>query len=227
MAMRWRWPPENSWGNRSAARSGRPTSSSRLRMRRLTSGASMVSLVTSGSAMMVPHAHPRIQRGERVLEHGLDRAPVVAQVDAAQAPRAPCPRSGWSRPWAPPAGAPASPSSSCRTRTRRPSPSVLPGGIANEMPSTARTDVRGPRQKRPRFTGKCLREVHAPRSSRASASLIGRPRASSARAGAVGHARRSGRILLLAARRWPSGSAGGRRTPAGATPDPAAGPRWR
>ena len=54
MAMRWRWPPENSWGNSSAERSGSPTSSSRWRMRLRTSPAESDSLVTRGSAMMAP-----------------------------------------------------------------------------------------------------------------------------------------------------------------------------
>ena len=55
IAMRWRWPPENSCGKRSAERAGRPTrSSSSQHALAHRVGASTVSLVISGSAMMAP-----------------------------------------------------------------------------------------------------------------------------------------------------------------------------
>src|SRR5215813_6839980 len=54
IAMRWRWPPENSCGKRSAARSGSPTRSSSRNRRLRTSADANDSLVTSGSTMMEP-----------------------------------------------------------------------------------------------------------------------------------------------------------------------------
>src|SRR6059036_2468626 len=78
MAMRWRWPPENSWGNRSRER-GQPDHVEELGHSRGHRRAieALVGDERLGDDGIDPHA--RIERGERVLEDGLDALAVEVQ----------------------------------------------------------------------------------------------------------------------------------------------------
>src|SRR5262245_10577678 len=162
MAMRCRCPPENSCGKRSADRSGRPTSSSRRCARRLTSPPSIVSFVTSGSTMM-----------ERTRIRGLSDANGSWKTACTERRYAlsPSPPS-WCRSWpskrmTPPVGSSSRSTSFAVVVLPHPdsptNPSVLPVGMTNETPSTART-TSTLLAKSPRFTGNSLARSRASRS---------------------------------------------------------------
>ncbi len=156
MAMRWRWPPENSWGKRSAERRGERRRDRADRRRACAPRPpSACSLVTSGSAMMALDAHAWIERGEGVLEHRLDRLAVVPAPGGIERSADRAPRSGCRRRSAPRARARAWRSSSCRSRIRPPRRASARSRSRTRSPSTARTTPWSP-PKNPRRARKCL-----------------------------------------------------------------------
>src|SRR5712692_10592173 len=84
MAMRCRWPPENSCGNSWAERSDKPTSSSN-RLTRSDLGRVEALVGDQGLGDDGVHAHPRVERREGVLEHGLHRPSILPDVVALEA----------------------------------------------------------------------------------------------------------------------------------------------
>ena len=230
-AMRCRWPPENSCGKRSAARAGRPTRSSSSQHALRTSARPAASLITSGSATIVPHAHARVERAVR--DPGRPPAPPGdsgAQLRADRARARPRPRSGSLPPSAAPAAAPACDVVVLPQPDSPTSPSVSPRSRVNETPSTARTVPRL-RPSSPRRTGKCLVSashleerahagVSAPGSADSGASVEPAARTCPASTTDSGGA-------SAAAALHHGGSAGRRRSPRPAAPGRAAGPRWR
>ena len=75
MPMRWRWPPENSCGKRSACSGGSPTRSSRSRTRALDVAATGHAVQFHRLADDLAHALAGIQRRVGILEDHLHLAP--------------------------------------------------------------------------------------------------------------------------------------------------------
>ena len=82
--MRWRWPPENSCGKRSACSGRRPTSPSSSRTRSGISDRGCVPWMRIGRPMIAAHALARVQRRVGVLEDHLHVAPRRPQLRAAE-----------------------------------------------------------------------------------------------------------------------------------------------
>src|SRR5690554_5904796 len=71
IAMRWRCPPENSWGYRCLASGSRPTSC-KARMTRASCWSWLSVVNRQAFADNFGNGHARAQAAERVLEHNLD-----------------------------------------------------------------------------------------------------------------------------------------------------------
>src|SRR2546428_5177068 len=153
MAMRCRWPPENSCGYRVAARAGRPTRSSSSATRRRRPAASRSVLITSGSATMAP---TRMRGSSDAYgswktawtERRYARSPSRPSADTSRPSNRMLPAVGFSRPRMS-LDVVVLPQPDSPTRPR-----VAPAGMSNETQSTART--RPVDQPRPRRTAKCF-----------------------------------------------------------------------
>src|SRR5499425_824582 len=161
IAMRWRWPPENSCGKSSAARSGRPTRSSNRSRRLRTSADASDSLVTSGSTMI----EPTRMRGLSDA-YGSWNTACTERRYARSLPPSSAWRSCPSKRMTPPVGRSSISTILAVVVLPQPdsptTPRVLPGSIEKEMSSTARTTATS-RESRPRFTGKCFTRFLASR----------------------------------------------------------------
>ena len=76
-ATRWRWPPENWCGNRSAAAASSPTAASQRPTSPFASPLVISPCVIGPSAMMSPTRIARVERCKRVLKHHLDARRVL------------------------------------------------------------------------------------------------------------------------------------------------------
>src|SRR5262245_27423635 len=161
IAMRWRWPPENSCGNRSVARSGSPTRSSSRSRRLRTSAAASDSLVTSGSTMIEPTRMRGFSEAYGSWNTACTERRYARRFALSSVWRS-CP----SKRMMPPVGRSSSSTIFAVVVLPQPdsptTPRVLPGSIENEMSSTARTTATS-RDSRPRLTGKCLTRFLASR----------------------------------------------------------------
>src|SRR5215470_1766424 len=161
IAMRWRWPLENSCGKSSAARSGRPTRSSNRSRRLRTSADASDSLVTSGSTMIEPTRMRGLSDAYGSWNTACTERRYARRLPPSRAWRS-CP----SKRMMPPVGRSSISTIFAVVVLPQPdsptTPSVLPVSIENEMSSTARTTATS-RESRPRLTGKCLTRFLASR----------------------------------------------------------------
>ncbi len=135
MPMRWRWPPENSCGNRSAADGSRPTSASSSRASAVRLGRRRA-VDDRPLGDHVHHALARVERAVRVLEHHLHALADTAAAATARAGRCP----------ARPAGSPRHPPAISRVTAR--ASVLLPEPLSPTTPS-----VSPRRRSRPRRPG--------------------------------------------------------------------------
>ena len=188
IAMRWRWPPENSCGNLRASAGWRPTSRAVRRPGRVRlSGPAPASPAERADRLGDDVADPpaRIERRVRVLEdhlhappHRAPRRPIAGrgEIDAfdqhlprgsARAVRPPC-----------------APASTCPTRIRRPARASRRGESVKSTPSTAFSRRRGSRSiRRESQGGETSKTRRRPRTATMGAAALkfARPPATAAR----------------------------------------------